>query len=269
MNAIDNLVFNTLTQQGAIYLPAIGCLHTVCKSCQVEGAATKSPKIMVVFSKKTTSNSISVIDLIAKQDQIDVQGAQTLYNEWLSGVCRAEGEIVIEGVGTLNKGSFTTDAELMTALNGEATPAVTSGCCKCKKCRWVWWVVAVVVLVAAVVAFIFCCPCCQEENCEEEVVVEIVEPAPVEEVVEPVATIAPVGKARYNISVGVFEFPQNADKCAASDPVGIGKENYLIDNFPQGWKVVIAYSTDDWNEAVEAWRKFKTQVSDVWIYRKY
>ena len=31
MNAIDNLVFNTLVKQEAVYLPGIGCLKVVCQ----------------------------------------------------------------------------------------------------------------------------------------------------------------------------------------------------------------------------------------------
>ena len=136
------------------------------------------------------------------------------------------------------------------------------------RCGWIWWIVAALIVAAAVVYYLFCPVSCRNKAVEPAVVVEIVEPAVEPEIVEPATapTVAPDANARYNVAVGVFEYPENARRLVAADPVGIGSENYLIAPFRYGWEIVIACATNDKKEAVAALRKFRSAIPDTWIY---
>ena len=259
-NVVNKLIFNCLVQYGNVALPKVGSL-------QVEGSPKK-----VSFSTKISDNHIPVTDIIAEQGNMSDEQAAALYGDWLDGAKGDEGAIKSEGVGVILPQSFQIADELRRTLGADEQVGAVTLKKRCR-CGWLWWVVAVVAL-AAVAMFLFC-PCCDKccTKGECEVAVEAEAPAVVEPevVVEPAKPVAnpPAADKRYNVTVGVFSIKYNARACAKQDPLGIGAENYTIAPFPSGMWAVIAYSTNNLNEAERMRKEYKKIQSDVWVYKRY
>lgn len=258
-NVVNKLIFNCLVQYGNVALPEVGSLR-------VEG----TPK-RVFFTEKITEHNILITDIIAEQGNIPTEEAQGLYNDWLTSARQEDGTIVAEGVGTITPRHFDIDDELHRALNGNDIPVATLR--KRTSFGWVWWLLGILV-VAGIVMFLMrpCDRCCTPEA--EEVVVEqsTVEPM---EVVEEEVVVAPAPKAnapatgkRYNVMVGVFTIKYNARACAKQDPLGIGKDNYLVTPYTDGRWAVVAYSTNSPAKAEEMRLKYRKVQKDVWVWKR-
>ncbi|MBO5805727.1 MAG: hypothetical protein J6R10_02565 [Tidjanibacter sp.] len=262
-NVVNKLIFNCLVQYGNVALPEIGSLR-------VEG----EPK-QVFFSETISDNHIPVTDIMAEHGGISTEEAQRLYRDWLTVARQEDGTIVAEGVGVISPRRFDIDSELNRALNGdEALPVATL---QRRRRGWIWWIVALIVVGGGVAAWLLCpctkCAKCEAEQPTEEVVVEPAVEEIVEEVVpavaEPKKATPPAPDKRYNVAVGVFSIKYNARACAKQDPLGIGAENYTITPFPSGLWVVIAYSTNNLNDAERMRKEYKKIQKDVWVYRRY
>lgn len=257
---VNKLIFNCLVQYGNVAMPEVGSLEVVAESGHTKG---------VRFTPKIKDSHIPVTDIIAEQGNLPEEAAQTLYKEWLSKARGNEGELTIEGVGVLTiKGSVSIADELHRALNGDKMPAAVLPVRK-NKLLWLWICLAIIVVGVAVWLL---CPCgdkCTKEVTTEEVVVVEEVAQPVEEVVEEPKITPPAPDKRYNVAVGVFTIKYNARACAKQDPLGIGAENYTITPFPSGLWVVIAFASNNLNEAEQMRREYKKIQPDVWVYRRW
>lgn len=264
MSVVDKLIFNCLVQYGNVALPSVGSL-------QVVGAPKR-----VEFSNNIQSNHIPVTDIIAEQGNLSAEKAMALYNDWLMAAKGNDGSVKVEGVGVILPQSFHMAEELRLALGLNEVAGVAPLRRRCS-CGWIWWVLAVV--AAAIVIVLLSQPREAEQPViyvEESVAEEndaVVIPAPV--VVEPAPQpakpkiTAPAADKRYNVIVGVFTIKYNARACAKQDPLGIGAENYTITPYPSGLWAVIAYSTNNLNDAERMRKEFKKIQSDVWVYRRW
>ncbi len=259
-NPVNKLIFNCLVQYGNVALPEVGSL-------KVEG----TPK-HVFFSEKISDNHILVTDIIAEQGNISAEEALALYNDWLAAARREDGSIYAEGVGTISPRHFDIDDELHRALNGNDIPVATLR--KRSSLGWVWWLVGIIVVVGVAIYCISNCDCCSRQ-CEAPVVEEVVAEEPAEVVVEPAPAVepapvvnTPAADKRYNVMVGVFTIKYNARACAKQDPLGIGKENYLITPYPRGLWAVVAYSTNSPAKAEEMRLKYRKLQKDVWVWKR-
>ena len=259
-NPVNKLIFNCLVQYGNVALPEVGSL-------KVEG----TPK-HVFFSEKISDNHILVTDIIAEQGNISGEEALALYNDWLAAARREDGSIYAEGVGTISPRHFDIDDELHRALNGNDIPVATLR--KRSSLGWVWWLVGIIVVVGVAIYCISNCDCCSRQ-CEAPVVEEVVAEEPAEVVVEPAPAVepapvvnTPAADKRYNVMVGVFTIKYNARACAKQDPLGIGKENYLITPYPRGLWAVVAYSTNSPAKAEEMRLKYRKLQKDVWVWKR-
>lgn len=259
-NPVNKLIFNCLVQYGNVALPEVGSL-------KVEG----TPK-HVFFSEKVSDNHILVTDIIAEQGNISGEEALALYNDWLAAARREDGSIYAEGVGTITPRHFDIDDELHRALNGNDIPVATLR--KRSSLGWVWWLVGIIVVVGVAIYCISNCDCCSRQ-CEAPVVEEVVAEEPAEVVVEPAPAVepapvvnTPAADKRYNVMVGVFTIKYNARACAKQDPLGIGKENYLITPYPRGLWAVVAYSTNSPAKAEEMRLKYRKLQKDVWVWKR-
>lgn len=258
-SVVNKLIFNCLVQYGNVALPKVGSLR-------VEG----TPK-HVFFSEEISDNHIPVTDILAEQGNIPTEEAQALYEDWLAAARQEDGSIRAEGVGTITPRNFDIDEELHRALNGNDIPVATLR--KRSSLGWIWWLVAVIVVVGAVLYFCPCTKCCGEQECEvvaeepavEEVVAPVVEAVP--EPAKPAINTPAEGK-RYNVMVGVFTIKYNARACAKQDPLGIGKENYLITPYPKGLWAVVAYSTNSPAKAEEMRLHYRKLQKDVWVWKR-
>ena len=264
-NVVNKLIFNCLVQYGNVAMPQVGSLEVV-----AEGGQKQSQK-SVRFTPRIKESHIPVTDIIAEQGNLSEEAATAIYNEWLAAARSNEGDLNIEGVGVLTiKGSVAIAEELNQALNGTALP--TAAALPQRKCKLLWlWILLAVAAVGAAVWFF--CPCCcnecKSEAVEEEFVVydEVAE-EPAEVVEEPKVT-PPAPNKRYNVAVGVFSIKYNARACVKQDPLGIGADNYTITPFPSGMWVVIAYASDNLNDAERMRREYKKIQPDVWVYRRW
>lgn len=273
MNVVDKLIFNCLVQYGNVALPEVGTLEVVAEKAKRNKTVGAGRKTLALTGNSKESH-ILITDIIADQGGLPAEDAAARYQEWLASARTAEGALTIGGVANISaKGEVEILSDMDTALNGTELPVVELKEKK-HKCCWCWILLAVVVLGGA--AWWFCCQkgCCTK-SCEAPVVEEavVVEPEEVvePEVVKPTEEVAPKAKEvkRYNVTVGVFAKKGNAQWCATKDPLGIGKENYIIAPFPSGMEACIAYTTDNWNEALKYWRKYKKIQKDVWVYHRY
>lgn len=258
-NVVNKLIFNCLVQYGNVALPEVGSL-------KVEG----NPKV-VFFTENISDNHILVTDILAEQGNIPAEEAKALYNDWLAAARREDGTIYAEGVGTISPRQFDIDDELHRALNGGDVPVATLR--KRPSMGWLWWLIGILVVVGVGVYCLNNCKCCSTE-CVEPAVEEVVAPAEVV-VEEPVATqpeqpsvTTPAADKRYNVMVGVFTIKYNARACAKQDPLGIGKEGYLITPYPGGYWAVVAHSTNSPAEAERMRLKYRKIQKDVWVWKR-
>lgn len=259
-NVVNKLIFNCLVQYGNVALPEVGSLR-------VEGR----PK-HVFFADKISENHILVTDIIAEQGNLSPEEARALYNDWLAAARREDGSIYAEGVGTITPRHFDIDDELHRALNGNDVPVATLR--RRNPYAWVWWLVGLLVVAGVVMYLMRPCACCPSEECAAvEVVEEQVVPAtePVVEEVAPAPAVevkTPADNKRYNVMVGVFTIKYNARACAKQDPLGIGKDNYLITPYPKGLWAVVAYSTDSPAKAEQMRKEYRKIQPDVWVWKR-
>lgn len=305
MGAVDKLIYNCLVQYGNVALPGVGSLEVVSIADKRTGATMAAPRKRIAFSSRVSKQFIPITEIIAEQGNIDDAAASKIYGEWLIEAKNEDGTVKIEGVGELRKKQFVISEQMNMALNGEPLPDVELR--KHRDCRkgWIialaillglsvatWFLVPNTAVVGRVWDFIGVDPFGEVEFSAETEPFETVEieaeVTPTDDIAlhddssatdslasnEPLLSpsdtiVAAIGKYRYNVAVGVFAIKGNARRWADTDPVGIGAQNYLISPFPSGMEVVIAYSTDDWNEVVRAWSRFKRIQEDVWVYRRY
>lgn len=260
-NAVNKIIFNCLVQYGNVALPNVGSLR-------VEG----NPK-HVFFSENSSEHHILVTEIIAEQGSLSAEEALGIYNDWLEGARREDGSIHAEGVGIIYPRRFDIDNELHRALNGNDIPVAVLQ--KRNNNGWIWWLVGLLALAG--VAIWLLNPDCKGCKVECEEVVEQPVEAPAEEVVEPATVVpetqnlatTPAEGKRYNVMVGVFTIKYNARACAKQDPLSIGRENYLITPYPNGFWAVVAYSTDNLNDAERMRKRYRKIQGDVWVWTRY
>lgn len=289
MNAVDKLIFNCLVQYGHVALPEVGVLEVT----PAEGGGRRGDgRKRVAFVPATSESHIQITDIIAEQGNLTPEEAAKHYAAWLRTARNVDGNLLIDGVGFVTaRGQVEMHADMDAALNGEegedAVPLVAAAAVaeeqggRKRRCSCCWcWVLLALLLIGGLVWWLLCgCDGCRR-TCdvdervvpELEVVVPEVEAEPVvEAVVEPAPSESKRSEkiGRYNVTVGVFAQRGNAQWCTTKDPLGIGKENYIIVPFPSNMEAVVACSTDDWGEALRAWRKYKKIMPDVWVYHRY
>ena len=122
VSEVNKIVKNALICKGALTLPSVGTLRIVRKSAQIVGKGVSTPEYSVTFS--SSEDAASLIDTIANVANIAMEDAEDIYLRWLDKV-RADGRVVIEGVGVICDKSFKAEDGILTQLNpnrGVITP---------------------------------------------------------------------------------------------------------------------------------------------------
>lgn len=290
-NIVDKIIYNTLIKEGVVALSDLGTVRL-----------TGEPR-EVVFEEAIDPEAPLLTEVIAQEGGISEQEADTLYRDWQASSRKEDGTIVIDGVGQIPPRRIVMDGVLNKALNHSHEALPTARLRKRRTDSWLWWILGIVIAACAALWAIMPWDVNSirigiweevEESAEEvglepsvepfeEVVVDVaVEPAPQAEAkaeveapaVEPAKqqnthpSPAATNK-RYNLSVGVYSTKQNARDCVRRDPLKIGSANYVIGDYPGGKWVVMAHSTNNWNEAEKLRSKYKRQGKDVWIFQRY
>lgn len=111
------LIFNALAKRQGVTLPGIGALYvTVAPATMPQPGIITPPINRVELAPEEQSTLPHIFDLIAQENQIDIEQAQELYYRWLAGVCSENG-VAIYAVGSIRDGIFTPDPELAGVLN--------------------------------------------------------------------------------------------------------------------------------------------------------
>lgn len=140
VNEVNKIIFNTLVEQGAIYIPNLGTLSIHSTPSHKRGNRVVSPTHSVVYTTECKATSLSnVIMTIAN---IDETSADDIVARWHKKINDC-GRVAIDGVGTIANGVFTSNSELIAKLNIHNEPIYLNG--KVRSSRK-WWLIPLIVL---------------------------------------------------------------------------------------------------------------------------
>ena len=140
VNEVNKIIFNTLVEQGAIYIPNLGTLSIHSTPSHKRGNRVVPPAHSVVYTTECKATSLSnVIMTIAN---IDERSADDIVARWHKKISK-DGRVVIEGVGIIANGVFTPNSELIAKLNINNEPIYLNG--KIGHSRK-WWLIPLIVL---------------------------------------------------------------------------------------------------------------------------
>ena len=140
VNEVNKLIFNTLVEQGAIYIPNLGTLSIHSTPSHKRGNRVVPPTYSVVYTTECKATSLSnVIMAIAN---IDETNADDIVARWHKKI-NDSGRVAIDGVGTIANGAFTPNSELIAKLNIHNEPIYLNG--KVRSSRK-WWLIPLIVL---------------------------------------------------------------------------------------------------------------------------
>ena len=140
VNEVNKIIFNTLVEQGAIYIPNLGTLSIHSTPSHKRGNRVVPPTHSVVYTTECKATSLSnVIMTIAN---IDETNADDIVARWHKKI-NDNGRVAIDGVGTIANGAFTPNSELIAKLNIGNEPIYLNG--KVRSSRK-WWLIPLIVL---------------------------------------------------------------------------------------------------------------------------
>lgn len=140
VNEVNKIIFNTLVEQKAIYIPNIGTLSIHTTPSHKRGNRVVPPTHSVVYTTECKATSLSnVIMTIAN---IDETSADDIVARWHKKI-NDNGRVAIEGVGTIANGVFTPNSEFIAKLNILNEPIYLNG--KVGSSRK-WWLIPLIVL---------------------------------------------------------------------------------------------------------------------------
>lgn len=146
VNEVNKLIFNTLAESGAIYIPEVGTLAIERTPAAKSRSRVAGPTLAVAFSSERDGESLA--NVIATAAYISAEEADDIVRRWLAKVS-SDGKVVIEGVGIIQNNSFSPDTKLTDSL---ASTHRYIQLTKAKKgSRLPWIIFAVLLLCAACV----------------------------------------------------------------------------------------------------------------------
>ncbi|MBO5717577.1 MAG: SPOR domain-containing protein [Alistipes sp.] len=147
VNEVNKLIFNTLVEGGAVYIADRGTLSVErTPSRAMRRGRVVSPSYQLTFTTECRAESLASI--IASFSGVSAEDGEDIARRWLDKVTKDD-RVVIEGVGTIQNGSFTADKSLAEAL---ALSSKTLTLTRTKSSRRWPWVVLVLALILGLVA---------------------------------------------------------------------------------------------------------------------
>ena len=140
VNEVNKIIFNTLVEQKAIYIPNIGTLSIHSTPSHKRGNRVVPPAHSVVYT--TECKAISLSNVIMTIANIDETSADDIVARWHKKI-NDSGRVAIDGVGTIANGAFTPNSELIAKLNIHNEPIYLNG--KVRSSRK-WWLIPLIVL---------------------------------------------------------------------------------------------------------------------------
>lgn len=142
VNEVNKLIFNTLLDAGAIYIPELGTIcisHTTAR--KMFRGRVASPTYSTSFT--TACAAASLTDAISSAANVDMADAEDIARRWLKK-SSTDGRVVIEGVGIISNGSFVADKEFIATLE-QTNKVITLS--KGKSSNAFAWVASIIVLL--------------------------------------------------------------------------------------------------------------------------
>lgn len=142
VNEVNKLIFNTLLDAGAIYIPELGTIcisHTTAR--KMFRGRVASPTYSTSFT--TACAAASLTDAISSVANVDMADAEDIARRWLKK-SSTDGRVVIEGVGIISNGSFVADKEFIDTLE-QTNKVITLS--KGKSSNAFAWVASIIVLL--------------------------------------------------------------------------------------------------------------------------
>lgn len=177
VNEVNKLIFNTLTEGGAIYIADKGTIFIEHASARaMRRGRVVSPTYCVSF--KSDCSAPTLANVICSVANISTEDAEDIARRWLDKVT-TDGRVVIEGVGTIANGSFSADKTLIDAL-ALSNKTLTITRMKTKR-RWPWvlFVICIILGAAAAAYCLFGDKIYKQQTVVVKDVVEVVTPVEV------------------------------------------------------------------------------------------
>lgn len=272
MTAVERVIFDVLARRGSVALPGVGSLEVKRrKAHRVSETRVIPPQDVVVFTRDEPREVPSVVDLLNRNSNMEMDDAWASYNEWV-GETRDGDALVIEGVGTLRGERFEPTDHLHEMLNPTGAHDETSrddgergyddgrggrgGSCRAqdrRRCKcWPWWAWVLTVLgvgmLICVVLQAVCPDFCRDfwdglngRKPRTEVVVAV--PAPVVDstaMAAPALETVPAGPI-YHVIAGAFLVPGNAELRMEE----LRREGFTVRKVvnPNGYEMVSIFSS--------------------------
>ena len=293
MDAISNLIFNSLARHEGVRFTGIGSLGVVYDAASIDGEGRLVPLLnRVVFSKEEPAGLTSVVDLIEYSVGAGQGEAETLYTKWVEKM-RGEDEIFIADVGEIKQDFFHISPKLHAMLNPVEKGGVRSPADPPKggagiKAMILWVVLAVVIGAAASIAVATLLENKGSGKASTEITArqqpagndapaaqsaDTVQGMPSSAAQVPAATPQPAapaparGEKTYYVVAGVFTVDSNADRFIAQAEAKGSTARFTKVPY-NGKTLVSAYTAHDRAEADRMRRQLSDHLDALWVWER-
>lgn len=145
VNEVNKLIFNTLLDEGAVYIPEIGTIRIVRTAARKMFRGRVAPYALST-SFSTSCEATSLVDAIISVAGVSTEDAEDIVRRWKKK-STADGRVVIVGVGVIQNNNFTADKEFTSVLErGNNVVALT----RSTKSSSMSWVASIIVLISLI-----------------------------------------------------------------------------------------------------------------------
>lgn len=293
---VNKIIYNMLISGKGVFLPEVGTLYIERQGARkIAKNKLLSPRNIVSFTSQTQAPSL--VDEIVSVAGCEPSQAQDIYERWLQKT--REGEVVtIEGIGVLNRKSFSTESAFASAINPKGVKTLVV---RRKSSAWLYILCAVCVAIAlGFFAYIMWGDKLNEpakkvtaeqavESSADGVItadsVAVSEVTASESAVATASTesvstsaipsttavevVKPSNKEfAYYVVMGVFSTEQNAERAVAQAKNKMPEAECAILPFKGDKFMVTLFGSDSMAECNDFVKSGREVYSDLWIYNK-
>lgn len=293
---VNKIIYNMLISGKGVFLPEVGTLYIERQGARkIAKNKLLSPRNIVSFTSQTQAPSL--VDEIVSVAGCEPSQAQDIYERWLQKT--REGEVVtIEGIGVLNRKSFSTESAFASAINPKGVKTLVV---RRKSSAWLYILCAVCVAIAlGFFAYIMwgdklnkpAKKVTAEQTVESsadgaitadsvavsggavsEVAVATASTESVSTSAIPSTTDVEVAKPSnkefaYYVVMGVFSTEQNAERAVAQAKNKMPEAECAILPFKGDKFMVTLFGSDSMAECNDFVKSGREVYSDLWIYNK-
>lgn len=151
VNEVNKLIFNTLLDKGAVYIPEIGTIRIERTAARKMFRGRVAPYTLGV-SFTTSCEAMSLVDAIISIACVSTDDAEDIVRRWLKK-STDNGRVVITDVGVIQNGVFTADQELTKVLDSGNRVVVITRNSGSKSFSWVATIIVALCLFGGIAAY--------------------------------------------------------------------------------------------------------------------